>query len=88
MTRFLTIVAAAGAGFATMGAADPDLGHSVTRNIVTQVVDMHPHYAGVPMEGGSGARSVDSVRRYLKGEVKQLIRVTASTNVGQQGGAQ
>ncbi len=88
MTRFLTIVAAAGVGFATMGAADPDLGHSVTRNIVTQVVDMHPHYAGVPMEGGSGVRSAESVKRYLKGEVKELIRVTGATGVGQQGGAQ
>jgi hypothetical protein len=33
----------------------------------------------VPIEGGSGERSVDSVKRYNKGAVKDLLTSTIGT---------
>ncbi len=66
---------------------DPDLGMSVNRNVVSQAVDMNPRYAGVPTEGSNGKLAVAAQRRYLNGQVKPLLRVSAEGGVGQQGGA-
>ena len=51
---------------------DPQHGINVQTNALAQIVDLDPVYAGVPIEGGSGERNVDAVRRYYKGSVKQL----------------
>lgn len=56
--------------------ADREFGGVVQHNIVAQVVDLEPQYAGVPIEGGSGERSVDAVKRYNKGAVKELLSNT------------
>ena len=67
--------------------SDRHFGNTVNGNIVTQTVDMNPQYAGVPIEGGSGQRSVDAVRRYMQGNVKELYRSDLRAEVGKQGGA-
>ena len=67
--------------------ADSGLGSAISNNIAAQTVDMNPTYAGVPIEGGSGQRSVDALRRYQAGAVKQLEKVNNRTEVGSQGGA-
>lgn len=66
---------------------DPGFGIIVDSNIVAQVVDMNPEYAGVPMEGGNGQRSIDAYRRYQSGNVKKLYKQTGESAVGEQGGA-
>jgi len=68
-------------------AGDPQMGTAVTHNMVAQVVDMDPKYAGVPMEGTNGRLSADAYNRYLKGNVKALTKVDGNTRVGGQGGA-
>jgi hypothetical protein len=68
-------------------ATDREFGSTVNHNVVAQAVDMTPQYAGVPIEGGNGQRSADAYKRYLKGNVKALAKVTGSTAVGGQGGA-
>lgn len=62
------------------GCATPDreLGIVVQHNVVAQVVDLEPQYAGVPIEGGSGERAVDGVKRYNKGAVKELLTSTTA----------
>ncbi len=68
--RTLSILALlALAGCAT---SDPQFGAVVQNNIIAQVVDLEPVYAGVPIEGGNAARATDVVRRYNNGAVKQL----------------
>lgn len=74
-------------GVASCSTSDPDLGNSVLRNNVAQVVDMNPQYAGVPMEASNGKRSVAAQERYVNGNVKQLLKVSGNTEVGTQGGA-
>lgn len=69
-------------------ATDPELGATVNHNIVAQVVDMNPEYAGVPMEGSNGKRGVASFRRYQSGNVRALQRVDGGAKIGQQGGAE
>lgn len=59
-------------------AHDPQLGAAVQTTIVAQVVDLDPVYAGVPIEGGDGERSVDAMKRYKKGAVKAFV----GTSVG------
>ena len=51
---------------------DPQLGLNVQTNAVAHIIDLDPVYAGVPIEGGSGERHVDAVRRYNKGKVTAL----------------
>ena len=51
---------------------DPQLGLNVQTNALAQIVDLDPVYAGVPIEGSSGERQVDAVRRYNKGKVTAL----------------
>lgn len=58
---------------------DPEFGAITQHNVVAHVVDLEPQYAGVPIEGGSGERSVDSVKRYNKGAVKDLLTSTIGT---------
>lgn len=67
--------------------SDRHFGYTVNGNIATQTVDMNPQYAGVPIEGGSGQRSVEAVRRYMQGNVKELYRSDLRAEVGKQGGA-
>lgn len=67
--------------------ADPGFGRTIGSNIAAQAIDMDPHYAGVPVEGGSGQRNVDALKRYQTGMVKQLEKVTGKSEVGGQGGA-
>lgn len=69
-------------------ATDPEFGAVVNHNIVTQVVDMNPQYAGVPMEGSNGKRAAASYKRYQSGNVRALQRVDGTAKVGQQGGAE
>lgn len=57
------------AGCATQ---DPQLGLNVQTNALAQIIDLNPVYAGVPIEGGSGERQVEAVRRYNKGKVTPL----------------
>jgi hypothetical protein len=72
--RTLSILALlALAGCAT---SDPQFGAVVQNNIIAQVVDLDPVYAGVPIEGGNAARTVDGVRRYNGGAVKPLYTGT------------
>ena len=54
-------------------ANDAQFGGAVQNNVVAQVVDMEPVYAGVPLEGSNGERSAEAVRRYRKGDVKALV---------------
>ncbi len=58
-------------------ATDPQIGAAVTNNIAAQTVDLNPQYAGVPMEGSNGERSVNAYRRYLKGVVAPLVKAEA-----------
>lgn len=51
---------------------DPQFGSVVQNNIVAHVVDLEPVYAGTPIEGSSGERSVEAVRRLNKGNAKAL----------------
>ena len=55
---------------------DPQLGLNVQTNALAQIVDVDPVYAGVPIEGGSGERQVEAVRRYSKGKVTALDTAT------------
>ena len=55
-------------------AKDPEVGAvgiAVQRNIAFQAVDLDPHYAGIPIEGGNGQRSADAIKRYNSGTVKE-----------------
>jgi hypothetical protein len=52
--------------------SDPQLGLNVQTNALAQIVALDPVYAGVPIEGGSGERHVEAVRRYSKGKVTPL----------------
>lgn len=52
-------------------ASDPEFGRVNQHNIAAHVVDLEPSYAGQPMEGSSGRRSVQAVNRYLRGAVKE-----------------
>lgn len=63
-----------------------DTGYAVADNIVVQVVDMNPQYAGVPIEGGNGDRSVAAYRRYKDGKVKEPITVGSKGTGGGGGG--
>jgi hypothetical protein len=59
---------------------DAQLGSAVQNNIVAQVVDLDPVYAGIPLEGGNGARTVEGVRRYRDGAVKPLYSGSLGNN--------
>jgi hypothetical protein len=52
--------------------SDPQFGAVVQNNIIAQVVDLDPVYAGIPVEGGNAARTAAGVRRYNDGAVKPL----------------
>nr|WP_310524777.1 hypothetical protein [Polymorphobacter sp.] len=60
----------------TLGAcaSDPEFGATVNHNVVAQVVDMNPQYAGVVTEGGDGTRAAEAQRRFLNGNIKQLMK--------------
>ncbi len=75
------------AGVPPLSPDDPLFGATVENNIVAQVIDMTPDYAGVPPEGSDGKRSTDAYRRYRTGNVKKLLSVTGDSKVGSQGGA-
>lgn len=90
-TNALFIVAPAfmlmAAGPAPYSPQDSGLGQTVDSIIAAQAIDMEPEYAGVPMEGSNGKRSVDAFRRYKNGTVKKLLSVSGEARVGDQGGA-
>jgi hypothetical protein len=75
------------AGPAPYSSRDNGLGETVDSIIAAQAIDMDPEYAGVPLEGGNGKRSVDAYRRYQSGNVKKLLKQTGEATVGAQGGA-
>lgn len=75
------------AGPAPYSRTDPGFGQTVETNIVAQVIDMTPEYAGVPGAGANGKRSADAYKRYQTGDVKKLLTVTGDAKVGSQGGA-
>ncbi len=58
-------------------ATDPQIGAAVSNNIAAQTIDLNPQYAGVPLEGSNGERSVNAYRRYLKGVVAPLVKAEA-----------
>lgn len=62
-------------------ATDAPIGSAVTNNVVAQVVDLNPRYAGVPMEGSNGQRSINAYKRYLSGEITPLQRPDGKTSV-------
>jgi hypothetical protein len=66
---------------------DSGLGQTVDSIISAQAIDMDPEYAGIPLEGSNGKRSVDAYRRYQSGNVKKLLKQTGEAQVGAQGGA-
>lgn len=72
MASRITLLLAAAAALAGCATPVRDLGLSVQNNIVAQVVDLEPVYAGVPIEGSSGRRAADAVKRYNDGAVKAL----------------
>ncbi|MBC7521194.1 MAG: hypothetical protein H7268_08900 [Sandarakinorhabdus sp.] len=74
MRLFPLVMMLALAGCAT---SDPQFGAVVQNNIVAQVVDLEPVYAGTAVEGSNGERSVEAIRRLNKGAVKPLY--TGST---------
>lgn len=74
MRLFPLVIMLALAGCAT---SDPQFGAVVQNNIVAQVVDLEPVYAGIAVEGSNGERSVEAIRRLNKGAVKPLY--TGST---------
>jgi hypothetical protein len=51
---------------------DSQLGAVVQNNVIAQVVDLDPVYAGIPIEGGNAARTAAAVKRYNDGAVKPL----------------
>lgn len=55
-------------------ATDSPIGSSVVNNVAAQTVDANPRYAGVPIEGSNGDRSVSAYKRYLKGAIAPLQR--------------
>lgn len=59
-------------------ATDPDLGAAYRINMAQQVVNPNPQYAGTPIEGSSGERSVTAVERYLKRATEPLAKATGS----------
>lgn len=75
------------AGPAPYSPKDSGLGQTVDSIIAAQTIDPDPEYAGVPLEGGNGKRSVDAYRRYQSGNVKRLLSVSGEAKVGGQGGA-
>lgn len=75
------------AGPAPYSRTDPGFGQTVETNIVAQVIDMTPEYAGVPSAGSNGKRSADAYKRYQTGDVKKLLTVSGDAKVGAQGGA-
>lgn len=68
-------------------ATDPQIGAAVTNNIAAQAVDLNPQYAGVPIEGGNGERSVNAYRRYLKGVVAPAVKSDPKAPAAMAGGA-
>jgi hypothetical protein len=66
---------------------DPELGHAIRANAEAHVVDAQPVYAGLPVEGSDAVRLVEGQRRYLKGQVKDLLKVDGKSGIGTQGGA-
>ncbi len=59
---------------------EPPIGQVVQHNVLAQVVDMDPRYSGVPIEGGSGQHSVDSIKRYNAGTVRPLQSSAGGSN--------
>lgn len=55
-------------------ATDPEFGATVDHSITAQAVDMNPQYAGVVVEGGDGTRAAEAQRRYLFGNIKQVMK--------------
>jgi hypothetical protein len=80
--RILAVAAVIAAIAAPAAAGDPALGSSVQKNIVAHVVDLHPAYAGVKIEGGNGVRSEAAMNRYLDGRVTPLRSISGEAQVG------
>jgi hypothetical protein len=59
---------------------EPPIGQVVQHNILAQVVDMDPQYAGVPIEGGNGQRTVDAIRRYNAAAARPLQSSAGGSN--------
>ena len=83
----LSLLPLAAMSLAACQETDPDFGHSFRHNRAMQVVDQQPVYAGTPMEGSDGVHAVDAQRRYLTGQVKDLLKVEGKSGIGTQGGA-
>lgn len=77
----------AAAGPAPYSRTDPGFGMTVEHNIVSQVIDMTPEYAGIPIAGANGKRSADAYKRYQTGDIKKLYTMTGDAKVGSQGGS-
>ena len=78
MFACLVTVAAAGAA----GATDPKLGQTVQNNIVAMAVDLNPSYAGIKVEGGTGALAESAITRYRTGRVTPLQSLGGTSALG------
>ena len=67
---------------APAAAQDRQLGASVQKNVAAHVVDLHPTYAGVKIEGSNGVRSEAAINRYLDGRVTPLRSISGESQVG------
>jgi hypothetical protein len=81
--RILPILALPALMLGGCATSDPQFGAVVQNNVIAQVVDLDPVYAGIPIEGGNAARTVAGVKRYNDGAVKQLY----SGSLGKSGGS-
>ena len=84
--RFLATAIAA-LPLAACHVPDEEFGSAIRLNNSHQIVDERPVYAGVPQEGSESVRLVAAQRRYLKGSVKELLKVDGKSTIGGQGGA-
>jgi hypothetical protein len=67
---------------AAAGARDRTLGLSVQNNIVAMAVDLNPSYAGILIEGGTGALAESAMTRYRTGRVTPLQSLGGTSVLG------
>lgn len=87
MHRIFPIMAAcAGLLLTACAPLDAGFGESIRHHMAMQVIDPHPKQQTDLVEGGSGQRAADAVKRYREGKVKEPRPITtANTGIGGAG---